>query len=140
MTAFDRRIAQQVLERQPFSSYMGAELTEFGDGRASLRVSLTPDLWQQNGLSHGGAIAYCVDNTIAFAVGSVLGEAVGTRGIVVEYLAPAIGAALRAQASVLHSSKRTATCRCEVFATDENGEERLCAVEQGTVQSIRSPR
>lgn len=129
--------AQAVLAAQPFSVLVGARVTRFGDGEAILEVDSRPDLEQQNGHLHGGLVAYAADNAITFAAGTVLGPAVLTGGVSVEYLRPARGRTLRAVARVEHSGKRRALCRCELLMVDreEDGSESttLCAVAQGTV-------
>lgn len=130
-------MAQAVLQAQPFSVLVGARVTRFSGGEAILEVDSRPDLEQQNGHLHGGLVAYAADNAITFAAGTVLGPAVLTGGVSVEYLRPARGATLRAIANVEHSGKRRALCRCEVLMVDRDGDgiesTALCAVAQGTV-------
>lgn len=48
---------------------------------------------------------------------------------------PAIGELLTARASVVHAGKRQAVVRCEVVCGVE-GEEKLCAVAQGTISKV----
>lgn len=124
-------IGRRVLAAQPFSVLIGAELRELRDGHAELRVPLRPDLLQQDGLAHGGVISYAADNAITFAAGSVLGPGVLTSGSQINYLRPARGQSLIARATVEHAGRSHAVCRCDVFVSDQ-GEERLCAVTQGT--------
>lgn len=130
-------MAQAVLAAQPFSVLVGARVTRFGNGEATLEIDARPDLEQQNGHLHGGLVAYAADNAITFAAGTALGPAVLTGGVSVEYLRPARGTTLRANARVEHSGKRRALCRCELVMVDTNpdGTEKteLCAVAQGTV-------
>ena len=54
----------------------------------------------------------------------------------INYLRPAVGAALIARAEVKSLGRRQAVCVCEVFARDDAGEEKLCALAQGTVAKI----
>ena len=129
-------LAQQVLAAQPFSRLVGARVTAFGDGSASLEIDARDELRQQNGFLHGGVLAYAADNTITFAAGTTLGSSVLTGGITVSYLRPADGVLLRAVATVVHASKRQATCRCDLFSVDADGGETLCAAAQGTVTAV----
>ncbi|WP_326700778.1 PaaI family thioesterase [Streptomyces sp. NBC_01754] len=133
MTELSLQAAQQVLDGQPFSSLVGARLTEFGDGAATLEVDVRDELRQQNGFLHGGVLAYAADNSLTFAAGTTLGAAVLTGGFSIQYIRPATGRTLRARAVVVHTGRRQAVGRCDLYTVDEEGTETLCAVAQGTV-------
>lgn len=136
----DLGLARQVLAAQPFSRLLGARLAAFGEGAATLEVELREDLRQQNGFAHGGVLAYAADNALTFAAGSVLGPAILTGGLGLQYLRPARAGTLRAEARVIHAGARQAVCGCELFAVDGAGEAVLCAVAQGTVLRSGAPR
>jgi len=129
------QLGKQALASQPFSVFVGAELTGFSPGWAELTIPITPQLKQQHGFVHGGVISYAADNALTFVGGTVLGTAVVTSEYKINYLRPATGTALIARATVIYSSKTQAVCRCDVFVVDA-GEERLCAVSQGTIARI----
>ncbi|MET7715564.1 PaaI family thioesterase [Streptomyces sp. NPDC005407] len=131
-------MAQKVLDSQPFSRLLGARITAFGNGQAVLEVDVREELHQQNGYLHGGVIAYAADNSITFAAGTTLGPAVLTGGFSVQYIRPATGVTLVARASVVHSGRRQAVVRCDLFTVNADGDETLCAVAQGTVLSAPS--
>jgi uncharacterized protein (TIGR00369 family) len=131
----DLAMAQKVLDSQPFSRLLGARITAFGNGQAVLEVDVREELHQQNGYLHGGVIAYAADNSITFAAGTTLGPAVLTGGFSVQYIRPATGVTLVARASVVHSGRRQAVARCDLFTVNADGDETLCAVAQGTVLS-----
>ncbi|MGW1230218.1 PaaI family thioesterase [Streptomyces sp. NPDC002530] len=135
MTGLDLRAAQKVLESQPFSTLVGARVTAFGDGAATLEIDSREELRQQNGFLHGGVLAYAADNALTFAAGTTLGPAVLTGGFSIQYLRPATGATLVARAEVVHSGRRQAVARCDLSVVGEDGAETLCAVAQGTVLS-----
>lgn len=137
MPAFDITLAQQVLDAQPFSKLIGARITRFGDGAAVLEVAVRADLHQQNGYVHGGVLAYAADNSITFAAGTTLGPNVLTGGFSIQYLRPATGGTLLAEATVVHSGRRQATVRCDVFTVADDGARTLCAVAQGTVLPVQ---
>jgi uncharacterized protein (TIGR00369 family) len=128
-------LGRAVLAAQSFSSHVGAELTRLEPGEAELAVRIAPHLLQQHGYVHGGVLAFLVDNAVTFAGGSMLGPEVLTQEIKVSYLRPARGERVVARASVAHSSKRTAVCRCDVVAIADDGQERLCATALGTVMA-----
>ncbi|MET7952026.1 PaaI family thioesterase [Micromonospora sp. NPDC005324] len=125
--------AVKFLAAQPFSRHLNARLTAFGGRSATLEVELTGNHLQQHGYVHGGVLSYAADNAITFAAGTMLGPNILTSGLSIEYLAPAQGVLIRATASVVHSSSRRVTCRCDVHAIDGDGTGLLCAVAQGTV-------
>jgi len=60
-------LARQVLAAQPFSVLVGARVTAFGDGGATLEIDIRDELRQQNGFLHGGVLAYAADNAVTFA-------------------------------------------------------------------------
>ncbi|MEU5576698.1 PaaI family thioesterase [Streptomyces huasconensis] len=133
--------AQKVLDAQPFSRLVRARITRFGEGAATLEIGAREELRQQNGFLHGGVLAYAADNSITFAAGTTLGPAVLTSGFSIQYVRPATGARLVAHAVVVHTGRRQAVVRCELFSvTDEAGASEedgrtLCAIAQGTVLS-----
>jgi uncharacterized protein (TIGR00369 family) len=125
-------LGKQILASQPFSVWVGAELTAFSPGQVELTIPITPQLKQQHGFVHGGVISYAADNALTFAGGTALGPAIVTSEYKINYLRPALGTALIARGTVIHASKSQAVCRCELFAVNE-GREELCAVAQGTI-------
>jgi uncharacterized protein (TIGR00369 family) len=133
----DLAAAREGLASQPFSVLLGARLTEFGDSRATIELDIRDELRQQNGYVHGGVLAYAADNTLTFAAGAVLGPAVLTAGFTIDYLKPADGPKLRAEAVVVQSGRSRATSRCDLYTVDEDGASALCAVAQGTVVATR---
>ncbi|MFI8288752.1 PaaI family thioesterase [Streptomyces sp. NPDC085614] len=133
MTELDTALARKVLEAQPFSRLLGARITAFGEGGATLELDVREDLLQQNGFVHGGVLSYAADNALTFAAGTALGAAVLTAGFSIQYVRPAVGVTLVARAAVVHAGRRQAVVRCDLLTVDAAGEETLCAVAQGTV-------
>lgn len=131
--------AQRVLQAQPFSRLLNAELVHFSDSRVELRLPLTDQLRQQNGFAHGGVIAYTADNALTFAGGSALGPDVVTSEFKINYLRPAMGDVLIARAEVVHAGRTQAVCSCRIFST-EGDRETLCAVAQGTIVCVQPSR
>lgn len=127
--------AQQVLQAQPFSKLLGAELVRFSAEGIELHVPLSEQLKQQHGFVHGGVISYAADNALTFAGGFALGPSVVTSEFKINYVRPVLGRVLIARAVVVHAGRRQAVCRCEVLSQDGDTEV-LCAVAQGTISSI----
>ena len=97
--------------------------------------SILAVLAQQHGYVHGGVISYAADNAVTFAGGSVLGPAVVTSGLSIQYVRPAQGSTLRAVADVVTVTASQAVVRCEVLVAGDDGES-VCAVAQGTVRPL----
>jgi len=125
---------KKILEDQPFSRLLGAELTSFEKGKAKMTLVIRQELKQQHGFIYGGVISYLADNCLTFAGGSVLGDSV-TSEFKINYTRPATGEKLIAEASVLSSGKRQAVCECKVTALANEGE-KLVAVAQGTIIKV----
>ena len=61
MTADLTRFAHSIFQAQPFSMFLGAELTSVGRDSAAIRVVNRPEI-QQHGFVHGGVLSYLADN------------------------------------------------------------------------------
>ncbi len=131
--------AALVLQQQPFSRLMGARLTAFGEGRAVIELDVRDDLRQQNGYAHGGVLAYAADNALSFAAGTALGPAILTTGFTIDFLRPASGVLLVAEAEVVESTRGRASVSCRVWSVDADGVRTACAVALGGAQAV-SPR
>jgi uncharacterized protein (TIGR00369 family) len=126
---------REFLALQPFSMLIGAELHALSPGHCELHVPVTEKILQQNGFVHGGVVSYAADNALTFAGGTALGVPVVTSEFKVNYLRPAIGERLLARAQAVYAGSSQAVCRCDVFVV-LNGEEKLCAVAQGTIARL----
>ncbi len=103
-----------------FLEYIGAQMTDFDSGYAQLAFEIRPHHKQHLGVVHGGAIATLADHTGWYAVISELekGYTSVTIEIKINYLKPAKGDLLRAEARVINRTKRTAFATVELFAKD----------------------
>jgi uncharacterized protein (TIGR00369 family) len=128
-------LAKSVLAAQPFSVLIGAELVAISDGSAELFIPCKPELCQHHGFIHGGVLSYAADNCITFAGGSVLGSAIVTSEYKINYVRPAMGTGVRAQAKVVSRGKRQVVCSCEILV-EKDGESKLCAIALGTVTAM----
>ncbi len=128
-------MGRQVLASQPFSVLLGAELVQFAEGLAELKVPINAELTQQHGFVHGGVVSYAADNALTYAGGSVLGVDVVTSEFKINYVRPAVGNSIVARAVVVHAGKNQAVCRCEVYVSGD-AEPILCAVAQGTITRL----
>jgi uncharacterized protein (TIGR00369 family) len=124
-----------VLAAQPFSVLLGAELTRLDATGAVLELPLRAELLQQFGFAHGGVVGYLADNALTFAGATVLGEAVVTVEMKINYLRPAIGERLIARAVVVSAGQTLAVTRCDIYALRDD-DEIHCASAQGTIAKI----
>ena len=129
----------EVLASQPFSQLIGAELTALSPGRCELQIPIGDSLKQQHGFVHGGVISYAADNALTYAGGTALRGPVVTSEFKINYLRPAIGERLIARAEAVHTGKSQAVCRCDVYVV-QDGQEKLCAVAQGTIAALSSAK
>lgn len=127
--------ARGALHAQPFSVLLGTELMHVGVDELTLRLPVREDLRQQHGFVHGGVISYLADNALTFAGALALGPRVVTAEFKINYLRPVLKGTLMARARVVHSARYQATCQCSVYVM-ENGDERLVAIAQGTVNRM----
>lgn len=125
-------LGRRVLAEQPFSVLLGASLVALEPGRCELALPLRDDLRQQHGFAHGGVVSYLADNALTYAGGTALRVPVVTAEMKINYVRPAVGDRLVARAHAVHAGRTQAVCRCDVFAV-AGGEEKLCAVAQGTI-------
>jgi uncharacterized protein (TIGR00369 family) len=124
--------AQKVFASQPFSQFIGAELTASSGDSAELSLIIQDHHKQQHGFVHGGVISYFADNAITFAGGLALGGNALTAEFKINYLRPGVGDKLIASALARSTGKRMAICQCEIYAVDGESK-KLCALAQGTV-------
>ncbi|WP_374562869.1 PaaI family thioesterase [Ideonella sp.] len=129
------QLGREVLDQQPFSRLLGAELTHLRPGDAVLELALKDELKQQNGFAHGGVVSYLADNALTYAGGTAMRVPVVTSEFKINYVRPAQGERLIARAKAVSVGKSQSVCRCEVFAVLGH-EETLCALAQGTITKM----
>lgn len=111
----------ELFARMPFNDHLGIELVEAEDGRAVGVLSLSdvhssrPDRL----VAHGG-VAYALADTVGgAAVISENGTVTPTIDMRIDYLSPATGGTLRADAEVVRNGSSVAAVAVEV--TDDDG-------------------
>ena len=121
-----------------FNVLLGAELAEFSEHAAEVKIPIRPELMQQTGFVHGGVLSYAVDIALAYAGGGALRSETVTVEFKINFLRPAKGEFIVARAMVIHAGKNQAVCRCDVHSF-KDGSESLCATAQGTVARLGQP-
>ncbi len=105
------------LESVPFAKLIGIELEEIEAGTATLGFDIRPELKQNHGVVHGGAIASLIDSATAFAIISLLppDEHATTVDLTISYLRPLTSGRARAVARVVRAGKRMIMVSAELF-------------------------
>lgn len=118
----------------------GVTLLEVSAGAVTLELPISDAVSQQNGFVHAGAIASVLDSACGFAALSVMPE--GSDVLAVEFkinfVAPAVGVAVRAVAEVVKAGRTITLCKGEAFAIGADGALKLVAVMQGTMIRVDS--
>ena len=113
----------------------GVTLLEVSAGAVTLELPISDAVSQQNDFVHAGAIASVLDSACGFAALSVMPE--GSDVLAVEFkinfVAPAVGVAVRAVAEVVKAGRTITLCKGEAFAIGADGALKLVAVMQGTM-------
>jgi acyl-CoA thioesterase len=116
-----RERIERAIEAVPYAQLLGIELEKVVPGEAILTLAIRPELSQNHGMVHGGAIASLIDTATAFAILTLLepDERVTTVDLTISYLRPGLEGRLRATARVLRQGRRLLNTSAEV--TNEGG-------------------
>lgn len=109
------------LEKVPFAKLLGIQLDSVEPGHAVLSMEVRPELKQNHGVVHGGAIAALIDSAMALAIIPLLAEneRTTTVDLTIHYLRPLTEGTARSSARVVRAGKRVITVSAELF--DEHG-------------------
>jgi acyl-CoA thioesterase len=121
LTAVQLRRIQKAIDTVPFARLLGIEIDSVEPGTATLGLSIRPELTQNHGVVHGGAIASLIDTATAFAIISLLAprEKVTTVDLTISYLRPLTTGRVTALAKVRRSGRRLFVVSADVF--DDEG-------------------
>ncbi|RMD47932.1 MAG: PaaI family thioesterase [Alphaproteobacteria bacterium] len=114
-------------ERQGLMAHLGAGLVEVAPGRVVIALPVRPEVGQQHGFVHGGALAAVLDSACGYAALSLTppGHEVLTVEFKVNFLAPARGTRILAEGRVLRAGRRLIVvegrARAEDGATTRDG-------------------
>ena len=124
--------------RQQFMHTLGATLERVIPGEVVIRLPFRPDLTQQHGFLHAGAITTVVDSACGYAALSMMepGSAVLSVEFKINLLAPAAGETFLATGRVVRAGRSLTVCTGEVRAIAD-GTDRVIAVMQATMMSVR---
>lgn len=122
LTADELRLIEEAFARVPFARLLGIRLGEIKRGEATLHMEARPELMQNDGILHGGALASLLDTATAFAVVTLLepGQTTATIDLTIHYLRPILHGNVAAHARVLRAGRRLVVLTVDV--TDARGE------------------
>jgi uncharacterized protein (TIGR00369 family) len=137
---YERRIRED-FARQAFMVTLGARLASISPGEVTIELAPRPELSQQNGFVHAGAVTSIVDSACGYAAYSLMPADSGVLSVEfkVNLLAPAVGELLVATGRVVRAGRTLTVCQGEVVAR-ASGEERIVAVMQATMMRIDPSR
>jgi uncharacterized protein (TIGR00369 family) len=105
-----------------FATTLGIEPTEFFEGRATFALEPGPEHLNPLGVVHGGILSTLLDSAMGCAVHTTLaaGEAYTTLELDVKFVRPVLAGqgVVRAEATVIHAGRRTATAEARVLDAD----------------------
>ena len=103
--------------RQPFMSFLGAELTHVSPGAVDIELAFKPELTQQHGFFHAGSTSTIADSAAGYAALTLFpaGTGVLTTEFKVNLLNPARQQKLVARGRVLKPGKTLTICRADVY-------------------------
>jgi uncharacterized protein (TIGR00369 family) len=105
----------------PFLDHLGATIKSASEGKAQIELTIKPFHLQHLGFVHGGVISTLMDNVGGCAAGSSIkeGQTVVTMEIKINYLKPAKGEYLLANAEVKRQGRTTSFVTIELMCNDQ---------------------
>ncbi|TCZ65916.1 PaaI family thioesterase [Roseicella aquatilis] len=124
--------------RQAFLHFIGATVESVAPGRVVLRLPFRPELAQQHGFFHAGALTTLADTAAGYAAFSLMpaGAAVLTVEFKVNLLRPARGAVALARAEVIKPGRTLMAVRADVLCL-RGEEEELVATMLATMMAVQ---
>lgn len=136
MTNHEERVRQN-FSRQAFMSTLGAELTVVERGGVEIRLPFSPNLTQQNGYLHAGAITAVLDSACGYAALTMATEDKDVLSVEfkVNLLTPAAGKVFVARAQVKRAGRTLTVCTADAFAFSD-GKEKVVATMLATIIAV----
>ncbi len=124
--------------RQTFMATLGARLSHVAPGHVEIELPCRPELAQQHGFVHAGAVAAIADSACGYAALTLMPPGAGVLSVEfkINLLAPAAGERLLARGRVQRAGRTLHVCQGEVVAYGA-GEERAVASMLATMMCLR---
>ena len=129
---------KHTLENQGFTKLVGAKVVSIDPGVVVMALDRRPEVLQQNGLFHGGVLAYLVDNATTAAAGTMIDRT--TRSVItgeykINLIAPSVGDRLTCRAEVVKPGRTLTVVEAKVFCRID-GADKLVAVALATIVNL----
>ena len=126
------------LGRQTFMTLLGARAATVAPGRVVIELPARPDLCQQNGFLHAGAITSIADSACGYAALTLMpaGQRRPQRGVQGQPAGARPGDLFRAEATVVRPGRTLTVCQAEVVAVTEGGPDVPVALMQATMIAV----
>ncbi|KRE17397.1 phenylacetic acid degradation protein PaaI [Bosea sp. Root381] len=123
--------------KQGLMKTLGAAVTSVEPGHVVIELLPRPEVSQQHGFVHAGAVSAIADSAAGYAALSMmpLGRGVLTTEFKINLLAPGIGDRIVARGKVVKAGRTLTLAQAEVFAI-KGGSERLIALLTATLMAI----
>lgn len=133
-------LVERVTALPGFTSSVGTRVLDAEPGLVRMAIARRADLVQFNGYFHGGVVAGLADHAAGGAVTTLLpeGRIAITVRFDVNFLAPADGEELIAEATAIQVGKTISVARVEVGSGGTEGA-RPCALSVVTLRSVAAP-
>ncbi len=124
--------------RQIFMATLGARLVRAAPGEVEIELPCRPEIAQQHGFVHAGAVAAIVDSACGYAALTLMPPDAGVLSVEfkINLLAPAAGERIVARGRVLRPGRALHVCLGEAFAV-QDGQERPVATMLATMMCLR---
>lgn len=134
-------LVKSVTAATGFTHAASVEVLSVEPGMVSMRMPLKPELLQFNGFFHGGAIAGLADHAAGAAATTALpqGRIAVTADLHVNFLRPANGSFITANARTVSVGTTLCVVTVEVSMLGEAGSSALCAIATATLRSVELP-
>jgi uncharacterized protein (TIGR00369 family) len=129
---------RSIFARQGLMSTLGATLGHIAPGMAEVELHPRPEISQQHGFVHAGAISAIADTAAGYAALSLMPADVGvlTTEFKINLVAPAAGERIIARGRVVKAGRTLTLTQSDVFALND-GQEKLVAVLMATMMAIK---
>lgn len=124
--------------KQGLMRTFGATLGLVVPGQVEIFLTPRPEISQQHGFVHAGAVSAIADSAAGYAA---LGLMPMDRGVLttefkINLLAPAVGKRIVARGKVVKAGRTLTLAQTEVVAESEDGNERLIALLTATLMAV----
>ena len=140
----DPHFAERVrasFSRQQAMTLIGARMAVVEPGYVEIHLPHRPDLTQQHGYIHGGAVGMIADTAAGYAASTLTAHETGV--LTVEYklnlLAPAEGQLLTAEGTVVRYGRTLIVTRADVYAVN-HGKKTACGLLQQTIIAVHGKK